>query len=150
MQIDAHEPLTSSIKPKIGTSVPFDIRLGLVLAIILDTGVQLCWKQAVPPAENQVGLAVIFSTVKQPVFWAAMLMFGAQFYNWIKVLAKADLSYAQPITALSYVSVTMFSVLFLHEQVNVFRLLGISCILLGVWFICRTQHCTTTMHETMP
>ena len=150
MQIDAREPLTSGIKPTKGAGVPFDIRLGLALAIILDTGVQLCWKQAVLPGEGSAFLTVIVSTLKQPVFWAAMFMFGAQFYNWIKVLAKADLSYAQPITALSYVSVTVLSVLFLHEQVNIYRLLGIACILLGVWFICRTQHCTTTMHETMP
>jgi uncharacterized membrane protein len=155
MQIDAPEPLTSSIEPKKGHGVPFDIRLGLALAIILDTGVQLCWKQAVLPgasgnSSEGSALFTVVSTLQQPVFWAAMLMFGAQFYNWMKVLAKADLSYAQPITALSYVSVTVLSVLFLHEQVNLFRLLGIACVLVGVWLICRTKHCTTTMHETMP
>jgi drug/metabolite transporter (DMT)-like permease len=58
------------------------------------------------------------------------------------VLSKADLSYAQPITSLSYVSVFFLSVFYLKEAADLFRITGIILVLLGVWFISQTEHVT--------
>ena len=38
-----------------------------------------------------------------------MVALVAQLANWLWVLAQADLSFAQPITALSYITVLAFS-----------------------------------------
>jgi drug/metabolite transporter (DMT)-like permease len=69
-----------------------------------------------------------------------------QFVCWILLLSRADLSYAQPITALSFVSVAVCSVVFFGEKVGVMRLAGIAMILVGVWFISNTNHRTKATH----
>ena len=118
--------------------------LGLILAITLDTLAQLCWKLAVEQIPESSGLwSGFLHILANPLFHGALLLFLFQFANWMIVLANADLSYAQPITALSYVTVSGASLLFLHEQLSSLRLLGLAVILLGVWFISRTSHRTT-------
>ncbi|HEY9775241.1 MAG TPA: EamA family transporter [Planktothrix sp.] len=114
---------------------------GLWLAIALDTGVQIFWKIAVlkvPPDADTITTAI--DVLKQPLFYGVIAMFFAQLFNWLKVLGEADLSYAQPITSLSYVSVGICSALFLHEYVTVAQGIGIALILTGVWFISQTEH----------
>jgi uncharacterized membrane protein len=58
------------------------------------------------------------------------------------VLRDADLSYAQPITSLSYVSVFFLSVLYLKEAADLIQMTGIIFVLAGVWFISQTDHVT--------
>ena len=111
--------------------------------IALDTGVQLCWKQAVLLVPDQIGPAqLVSSLVQQPLAWLTVAMFLAQLFNWMKVLARADLSFAQPITSLSYISVCSLSAVLLHEAVTAKQCLGIILILTGVWYISRSQHNT--------
>lgn len=126
--------------------IPSEIWLGLIIAIVLDTGVQLCWKGAVLSApENANFVQTILTTAVQPLFWAALVMYGLQFLNWMRVLSQTDLSFAQPITALSYVSVGACSIMFLHESITPARAFGTVLILLGVWFISQTNHKTTNV-----
>jgi len=123
--------------------VPPAVWIGLALAIALDTGVQLCWKQAVLLVPDQIGAAqLVSSLVQQPLAWLTVAMFLAQLFNWMKVLARADLSFAQPITSLSYISVCSLSAVLLHEAVTAKQCLGIILILTGVWYISRSQHNT--------
>ena len=75
-----------------------------------------------------------------------MLAFGAQLFNWVRVLARADLSFAQPFTALSYISVLAISAHSLHENISTAKVLGVALILLGVFFISRTPFRTTGAH----
>jgi drug/metabolite transporter (DMT)-like permease len=63
-------------------------------------------------------------------------------YPWLKVLDDADVSYALPITALSYVSVAAVSALWLHEAVTGGRIFGTLLILGGVFLVSRTDHNT--------
>ncbi|MEP6932881.1 MAG: EamA family transporter [Nitrospirota bacterium] len=116
---------------------------GLALAIALDTVAQLCWKYAVGQASDTIGLwQSVIVTLGEPLFQVALLLFVLQFFNWMIVLAHADLSYAQPITALSYVTVSGASMALFHEHLPLLRLIGLAMILLGVWFISRTSHRT--------
>jgi drug/metabolite transporter (DMT)-like permease len=123
--------------------VPLGVCIGLAFAIILDTAVQLCWKVAVSRVPDTDGvLEMVASLVRQPLFWGVIVMFLTQLANWIKVLGRADLSYAQPITSLSYISVCILSAFFLHEVVSWQQYAGIILILAGVWFISRGEHQT--------
>ena len=89
-------------------SLPRSVVFGLALAIALDTAVQICWKfAAVGINDTQGFVAAVISAATMPLVWLTIVLFVLQFINWMKVLAKADLSYAQPITALSYVSVAL-------------------------------------------
>jgi drug/metabolite transporter (DMT)-like permease len=121
--------------------------LGLAIAILLDTFVQVTWKESLSGASEQRGLAVIVLTaLKTPLFYVAMAGFAAQMFNWTRVLAKADLSFAQPITALSYLSVLAISRAFLHETLSPRKIVAIFLILAGVACISRSGATAKAAH----
>jgi len=125
--------------------------LGLALAILLDTVIQLCWKSAVEYIPETLSVwSSLGHILSVPLFHVTLLLFLLQFVNWIVVLAHADLSYAQPITALSYVTVNIASMIFFHEQLSSLRVAGLALILLGVWFISRTSYRTTAASASRP
>jgi drug/metabolite transporter (DMT)-like permease len=112
---------------------------GLILAVILDTFIQIAWKLAVAPVPPSASVtATLRAVLGTPLFYAAMVAFGAQLWNWLRVLTRADLSFAQPFTALSYLSVLAISWYSLHEPISSSRLVGVVFILAGVFFISRT------------
>ena len=125
------------------TRLPPAVLGGLVLAVVLDTFIQVTWKYAVAdvPADATLGVAAR-AVLASPAFYGAMALFGGQMFNWMRVLARADLSFAQPITALSYISVLAISSRVLHEQIGPTRLAGVALILIGVFCISRTPHQT--------
>lgn len=128
--------------------VPNAVAAGLFLAVALDTLVQIAWKLAVSGIPDNAPAGVVFAGVFGSVyFYFAMLGFAAQFVNWMSVLAQADLSFAQPITALGYISVLTLSSRFLHEDISPARILGVALILTGVFFISRTPYRTTPIDK---
>lgn len=108
-----------------------------MLAVLLDTAVQLCWKAAEPLHATPGG--VILVTVTSPWFLGAVVMMICQLFNWMMVLSLADISLAQPITALGYVTVAAMSFWLWHETLNAVQMLGVGCILLGVVLVSRTH-----------
>lgn len=74
------------------------------------------------------------------------VFFVAQLWNWLRVLQIADLSYAQPITALSYITVLGLSALWFGEHIDALKVVGIVLILAGVWFISRGPHHSNAGH----
>ncbi|HTZ21063.1 MAG TPA: EamA family transporter [Opitutaceae bacterium] len=129
---------------RIPTKLPGAVVVGLVLAIVLDTFIQIAWKLSVAhvPVDASV-VATARGALSSPFFYAAMVAFGAQLFNWMRVLARADLSFAQPFTALSYISVLAISCHSLHEDLSVSKMFGVALILVGVFFISRTPFHTT-------
>lgn len=61
------------------------------------------------------------------------------FALYLTALSWADLSFALPITALSFVLVALFAGIFLHEHVSPLRWLGVLSILCGVIFIAHSE-----------
>jgi drug/metabolite transporter (DMT)-like permease len=136
---------------RVPTKLPGAVVVGLILAIVLDTFIQIAWKLAVSPIPSDASVIVtIRGALSSPLFYAAMLAFGAQLFNWIRVLARADLSFAQPFTALSYISVLAISCHSLHESLSVSKMLGVALILVGVFFISRTPFRTTGVDDHHP
>lgn len=123
--------------------IPLRVVLGLAAAVMIDTALQIFWKTAVlklPGKSNSlVSMLAIF---REPLFIVVICIMSLQFFNWMAVLNHADLSFAQPFTALSYVSVGILSAIFLGETVDKQQMLGIACVIAGVWFISRTDHVT--------
>lgn len=124
-------------------AVPAALVVRLALAIALDTAVQVLWKVG---AEMLPGSASVSATaeaaLRQPVFLLVAALFCWQLVNWLHVLEVSDLSYAQPITSLSYVSVFAVSAAWLGESVDVPKLAGIALVFAGVWCISRSGHRT--------
>jgi drug/metabolite transporter (DMT)-like permease len=133
------------------TKIPRSAIFGIILAIVLDTVIQPLWKLGVSDvAENASIVSTALAALSNKYFYFAMLAFAAQMVNWLKVLAQADLSFAQPFTALSYVTVLAISSYTLHEQISPMHFLGVSVILIGVYLISRTSHSTTNSDKSGP
>jgi len=118
------------------------IRIGLTIA--LDTAIQLSWKSAVANVPSSASaLDTIMLMLQQPLCYVTIILVLFQFRNWMALLRRADLSYVQPLTALSLASVTVFSYLLLHEHISLQRVAGMVLIIAGVWFISMTKHKTS-------
>ncbi len=124
---------------------PLKVWLGLFVAVALDAPVQLIWKALMikygDPARAPVQLfthdaAGVYHQarwfLREVRTYGLFILFLCQFLDWIYVLGNADLSFAQPFTALSYVVVSGCAVLFFHEHLTPLRVLGIAFILAGV------------------
>jgi drug/metabolite transporter (DMT)-like permease len=125
--------------------LPTRLVLGLAAAIVLDTAVQTLWKRAaltLPTTAAGDPMGAARAVLAQPLFLAVGALIALQMVNWLKVLDDADVSYALPITALSYVSVAAVSAVWLHEAVTSGRVVGTLLILGGVFLVSRTDHNT--------
>ncbi len=123
--------------------IPLRVVLGLAAAVFIDTALQIFWKTAVLKLPGEADFAVsLLAIFREPLFIVVICIMSLQFFNWMAVLSQADLSFAQPFTALSYVSVAVISGLFLSETVDAQQVLGIAFVISGVWFISRTDYNT--------
>ncbi len=105
----------------------------LAIAIGLDTLGQLLWKLAATrlPATLSPD-ALLHSIARDPLPLLVIGVFLLQLVNWLLVLERVDLSYAQPLTALSYVSVCLLSAWLFGERLDVHKGLGVLLVLIGV------------------
>src|SRR5437773_83244 len=109
---------------------------GLGLAVALDVAVQLCWKSCVAGAPESAGvLGTLVHTATRPMTAALGLLFAVQLLNWSRVLSRADLSFAQPLTAASFPLVMTIAWLALGEHVGPLRFVGVAFILAGAWAV---------------
>ena len=123
------------------STLPPGLVFRLALAVILDTAVHIVWKLAVLQLPNPGSLPAALETAsREPLFLLVAALFVWQLVNWLRVLEGCDLSYSQPITALSLILVLVLSALYLGESVDALKVLGIGFVFAGVWFISRTDH----------
>jgi uncharacterized membrane protein len=121
--------------------IPLKLGLGLALAIALDTASQIILKVAVLRVPEEPSLwSSVEAALHQPLFLVAAAIIIWQFINWLQVLERADLSFVQPITSLSYVSVCALSVYYLGETVDLLQITGMAIVLAGVWCVGLTEH----------
>lgn len=133
------------------SGIPLKVAIGLAVAIALDTSLQLAWKFATSQLPSALSLpATAEAALQQPIFAGVALLMILQLVNWLNVLGHADLSFAQPITSLSYVSVCVLSAIYLGEALDLLQIGGIALILVGVWFISRTGHATSAVKVLQP
>lgn len=57
---------------------------------------------------------------------------------WLYLLTKLDVSFVQPILALTYVVTPILAIIFLDEGVSIARWIGIVVIIIGVFMVART------------
>ena len=125
--------------------LPLKLAVGLIAAIVFDTVLQLTWKTTVleTPGDSSF-LSTIGAVFSNPLFAGVVFIMACQFFNWLMVLAEADLSYAKPVASLSYATVPAMSALLLHEAVDIFKALGVVFVIVGVYFISKTSHKTAS------
>ena len=124
--------------------VSLPLAIGLTLAIVFDTIQQLAWKMgmdALPETASPGAMAD--AVLREPLLGLVAILMLVRLINWLRVLKFADLSYAQPITSLSYVTVTVASTLYLHETLTPLQIVGMAIIMAGVWCIGQTKEKST-------
>ncbi len=73
------------------------------------------------------------------VLWCGIALYAANFFIWIIILYKVDLSIAMPVGSTCYIIVPIIAIVFLHEQMGLVRWLGILCIILGIHFVAQSK-----------
>jgi drug/metabolite transporter (DMT)-like permease len=68
-----------------------------------------------------------------------MVLYFLSAVIWSYLLTKLDISFVQPILALTYVATPVLAIIFLGEQVPLMRWVGISIIILGVFVVARSS-----------
>jgi uncharacterized membrane protein len=121
---------------------PYKLTLALALTIAFDTVVQLVWKKAAEVLPETPSWDVVEIVFNQPLFYLVVALSLAQLTTWLSVLRQSDLSFAQPFTAFSRVTVCLASVYFLHEQISPEQIAGIGLVCAGAWFISLTPRQT--------
>ena len=120
--------------------VPVSLIVRLVLAVVLDTAVQVQWKLAAARLPGSLSVSALVEAAHEPLLLVVAVLFAWQLFNWLRVLESSDLSFSQPITSLSFVSVLAVSVIWLGETLDAAKIGGIALVFAGVWFISRTEH----------
>ncbi len=70
--------------------------------------------------------------------WIGIVLYGLSALCWLWVLARAHLSFAYPILALTFPIVVGLSAVFFGESVPLIRWIGVSVIVMGVSLLART------------
>jgi len=70
--------------------------------------------------------------------WFGICLYILNFFLWIIVLSKIDLSVAYPIGSTTYIIVPLLSIIFLGERVSLIRWIGIVSIIIGIYFISKS------------
>ncbi|MDD5174775.1 MAG: EamA family transporter [Candidatus Omnitrophica bacterium] len=77
--------------------------------------------------------------VSSPLLWLGILIYALNFFVWIVILYKIDISIAMPVGSFCYIFVPITAIVFFHERIDPLRWLGIICILLGVHFVSQSK-----------
>jgi len=105
----------------------------LAIAIALDTLGQLLWKLAASRLPATLSPEALLQSIERdPLPLLVIGVFVLQLVNWLVVLERVDLSYAQPLTALSYVTVCLLSAWLFGERLDLHKGLGVLLVLAGV------------------
>ena len=103
----------------------------LLLTVSFTVSGQILMKKGVSITDN-----LTFGTaITNPFILIGGFCYIAGFVIWLNVLKVLPLSIAYPSSSISFVIVIFASSIFLGEAVTLFKLIGIGCICLGVFFI---------------
>ncbi|AXC10659.1 hypothetical protein ACPOL_1311 [Acidisarcina polymorpha] len=124
------------------------LRRYLVLAMVTLTG--SVGDTFLSVGAKQVGaipldhLGQLFAAVFNPWIGGGIILLIGFFASYLTALSWADLTYVLPASSLGYVVVALLSKFWLHEQLSLYRWLGILFITAGVGFVTRgpalTEH----------
>ena len=119
------------------------IFLLIVLNDVGDTFAQLFMKKGL----NLTGISNIslgnigefaVKGASSPLVWLGLFIFVLNFFVWIVILSRVDLSIAMPVGSTSYIFVPIVSMIFLHEHISLLRWSGIILIIFGIHFVSQS------------
>ena len=109
-----------------------------VLALLLVTPLMIAGGQVLFKLTSQrlsAAGAPFTHALIDPVFMAAVALYGTATVLWIYVLKAVPLSFAYSFMALSFVFVPLLAALFLGESLGLRTALGTACIIAGLLIV---------------
>lgn len=76
--------------------------------------------------------AEMIRLLKTPEIVIGLGFFGTSFLLWIKVLTRAELSYAYPMMSLGYINVALLSYFLLQETLTPNKVIGTAIVIIGI------------------
>lgn len=105
------------------------VLLGSIGQVILKIGANKLGTLALLP---QTLIADLFRMIRVPEIFLGLILFGASFVLWVKVLTNSDLSYAYPMVSLGYINIIILSYFLFKEPFTTTKIIGIALIIFGV------------------
>lgn len=107
--------------------------------VMLRAGLKL--SGVVPFSRGVTGLPMdVLQLLLQPVFIIAVALYGFSMLLWLRVVATEPLSVAYPtLAAVTFLTLSVVSVAFLHEPMTVKKAIGLTAILVGLILVARTN-----------
>ncbi len=118
----------------------------IIMTDVIESFAELFWKKGtLATGIDDVTLNNFFEFMGKLLGSSGFLtgagLYIINFFLWVTVLSRVDLSVAFPTGSTSYIIVALLSVVFLGEQISPYRWSGIALIIVGIWFISRsTSH----------
>jgi len=85
----------------------------------------------------------LFSFVIQnavsPLVIAGIILYSLNFFLWIIILTKIDLSLAVPLGSTTYALIPLSAVIFLHERISMTGIAGILCVVIGILILSKSK-----------
>jgi len=113
-----------------------EIILGMgitVLATMMGASGALLFKLAVRKSLHRYNN--LFNLFQDYLLYGGMLLYGISALLFVYALKFGDLSTLYSLVSLSYLWITLLSIIFLKEKMNAYKCLGITLIILAVIFI---------------
>ncbi|MBU0935173.1 MAG: EamA family transporter [Spirochaetes bacterium] len=86
---------------------------------------------------NSLAALGLKNALGQPAILIGAVCYVSGFVIWLNVLKILPLSIAYPFSSISYVAIIFASALFLGEALSLYKVIGMVCIIAGVFFISR-------------
>ncbi len=115
----------------------------IFLTIALQVSSQLIvkWRMSAVELDHTASIqgkfSLAFSMLLDPFILASVFLTLLSGLSWMLAMTKFDLSYAYPFTALGFVIILVLSSLLFGEYVGLTKVIGVSLIILGIFFISR-------------
>ncbi len=72
--------------------------------------------------------------------WVGILVYASNFFIWMIILSKIDLSLAMPLGSIGYIITPVMAAVFLGESLSPLRWLAIALIIAGICVLARSKH----------
>ncbi len=84
-------------------------------------------------------IAFVGQNAASPLVLVGVLLYAFNFFLWIVILSKIDLSLAVPLGSTTYALIPLASVIFLHEKISAMGIVGILCVILGILILSKSE-----------
>jgi len=112
----------------------------ILISVMLSAGGQLSMKNGVSSlgklgVSDIIAPAMMFKVISNPMIILGVFLYGVASIFWLAILSRAELSYAYPMIAISYVVTSVIAWVLFKENLTLIRFLGIIMIIAGVYVI---------------